>query len=107
MSKGSGLLLVAADIDPENEVDFNRWYDEEHIAERLSCPGFVRARRYKALEGAPKYLALYDLTSPDALETDLYKHMVGDGRNEWTLRIQKQMKNYLRNTYVCISDRTK
>ena len=82
MSKGSGLLLVAADIDPENEVDFNRWYDEEHIAERLACPGFVRARRYKAIEGAPKYLALYDLTSPDALETDLYKKMVGDGRNE-------------------------
>jgi hypothetical protein len=106
MPKGSGLLLVAADIDPENEVDFNRWYDEEHIAERLTCPGFVRARRFTALEGGPKYLALYELESPAALETDFYKNLVGGGRNAWTLRIQKQMKNYLRNTYVCISDRT-
>ena len=77
MSKGSGLLLVATDIDPVNEVDLNRWYDEEHIAERLTCPGFVRARRYKAVEGGPKYLALYDLTSLDALNTDMYKHLVG------------------------------
>jgi hypothetical protein len=107
MSKGSGLLLVATDIDPVNEVDLNRWYDEEHIAERLTCPGFVRARRYKAVEGGPKYLALYDLTSLDALNTDMYKHLVGDGRNEWTLRIQRQMKNYNRSTYECISDRTK
>ena len=107
MSKGSGLLLVAADIDSENEVDFNRWYDEEHIAERLSIPGFVRARRFTALEGGPKYLALYDLTSPDALQSDLYKSLTGEGRNAWTLKIQKQMKNYMRNVYVCTSDRTK
>ena len=102
-----GLLLMMTDIDPANEADFNRWYEEEHLDERMAIPGFINARRFTALEGGPKYLALYDLTSLDALNTDMYKHLVGDGRNEWTLRIQRQMKNYNRSTYELISDRTK
>ena len=56
-----GLLLMMTDIDPANEEDFNRWYEEEHLDERMRIPGFINARRFTALEGGPKYLALYDL----------------------------------------------
>jgi hypothetical protein len=60
-----GLLLMMTDIDPANEADFNRWYEEEHLDERMRIPGFINARRFTALEGGPKYLALYDLESPE------------------------------------------
>ena len=40
-TRGTGLLMVWADIDPEYEAEYHRWYDEEHIALLLtSHPGF-------------------------------------------------------------------
>ena len=36
------------DIDPSDEADFNRWYDREHLEERVAIDGFLEARRYVA-----------------------------------------------------------
>ena len=38
-AKPRGLLLVMIDVEPAHEEDFNRWYSEEHVPERLRCPG--------------------------------------------------------------------
>ena len=35
-TRGTGLLMVWADIDPEFEAEYHRWYDEEHIAHLLA-----------------------------------------------------------------------
>jgi len=94
------------DIDPENEDAFNHWYEEEHIDERLSCPGFLRARRYKTIEGSPKYLALYDLESPDALQSEVYLNYIGAGKTANSQRIDSQFRNMKRNVYVLISDKS-
>ena len=64
--KGDGLLMVYCDVAAEHEEEFNRWYNEEHIPERLAIPGVLNAARYQAVDGAPKYLACYELASPDA-----------------------------------------
>lgn len=94
------LLLVMMDIDPEHEADFNRWYEEEHLPERMSIPGFLSARRYRAVVGEPKYLALYELESTDVLESERYRYLYGEGSTEWTRRILEKSRNYLRNVYV-------
>ncbi|MGH8056431.1 MAG: hypothetical protein ACREOH_04245, partial [Candidatus Entotheonellia bacterium] len=60
VAQGQGLLAVWMDIPAHVEDDFNRWYNEEHIAERVGIPGFLNGRRYLAIDGAPKYVALYD-----------------------------------------------
>ena len=39
--KGNGLLMVYSDVATENDEEYNRWYNEEHIPERLSIPGAV------------------------------------------------------------------
>jgi len=54
-TRGTGLLMVWADIDPGFEEEYHRWYDEEHIAHLLAVPGFLSAGRYVALKGGPKY----------------------------------------------------
>jgi hypothetical protein len=100
-----GLLLMMTDIDPVDEEDFNRWYEEEHLDERMAIPGFINARRFTALEGGPKYLALYDLESPDVLQSPAYRHVVGDGTSAWTRRMQKRFTNFRRNVYVGLSER--
>ncbi|MGH7332244.1 MAG: hypothetical protein ACREKS_05730 [Candidatus Rokuibacteriota bacterium] len=67
--KGSGLLLVFTDIDPQYEEEFNAWYNTEQLGSLLTLPGFLDAARYVAVKGGPKYLAAYELASADALKT--------------------------------------
>lgn len=100
--RGTGLLLVMMDIDPQNEEEFNRWYTEEHIPERLAIPGFVCARRYKALEGGPKYLALYELDNPQVLKSRDYIYRYEDAPTKWTQEILKKVTKLVRNVYVQI-----
>lgn len=100
-----GLLLMMTDIDPAHEADFNRWYEEEHLDERMRIPGFINARRFTALEGGPKYLALYDLESPEVLRSVPYRHIAGPGKSAWTRRMETQFMNFRRNVYVSLSER--
>ena len=100
-TKAPGLLLAMVDIPPELEADFNHWYDTEHIPERLAVPGFVGAQRYQAIEGEPKYQALYELESVDVLESPEYKR-VSELRSEGTQRIMPQFRNLQRGVYTQI-----
>jgi hypothetical protein len=69
-----GLLLTLTEPPPAMEEEFNAWYDEEHLAERLAIPGFRSARRWMAdvPPGAGKYLATYELDSPAVLSSEAY-----------------------------------
>lgn len=69
---GQGLLLVMADVDQEWEDEFNAWSNEEFIPSMLGVPGVLSARRYRVVEGTPKYLALYDLAELNVLERPEY-----------------------------------
>jgi len=67
--KSNGIFQVYTDIDPKYDEEFNAWYNTEHLGDLLSLPGFLDAARYVAEKGGPKYLAVYELTSADALQT--------------------------------------
>ena len=67
--KGNGIFLVFTDVDPKHEEEFNAWYDTEHLGDLLKLPGFLDAGRYVAAKGGPKYLAVYELASADALKS--------------------------------------
>ena len=98
--KGTGLLMVWCDVPADKEPEFNRWYNEEHIAERLSVPGFLSAARYEAVKGGPKHLAVYELESPAVLKTAAYKK-VSDNPTEWTRRSGPNAiaTTFVRNVY--------
>ena len=76
--KGRGLLMVYNDVGPEHEDEFNRWYNEEHIPERLSIPGVLNAARYTAVQGSPKYLACYELTEPETWHSDAWQRWLNN-----------------------------
>ncbi len=69
-NKGTGLLMVWCDVPEDREDEFNRWYNEEHLAEILTVPGVLNAARYEAVKGGPKHLAAYELESPAAVLGD-------------------------------------
>ena len=35
---GGTVMVVLLDVDPAGEEEFNRWYNEQHIPERLDIP---------------------------------------------------------------------
>ena len=105
MTKEKGLLMFMTDIDAAHEAEFHRWYEEEHLTERMAIPGFITARRFQAIEGSPKYLALYDLETPDVLQSAVYRHIVGAGKSAWTRRMESLFINGRRNVYVGLTER--
>jgi hypothetical protein len=60
------LLLVQANISPQQEDQFNSWY-YHHVPKLLEIPGWLWGKRYVCVKGATKYLALYCVESMDAM----------------------------------------
>jgi len=105
--RGSGLLMVWCDVPADKEADFNRWYNEEHIAERLSIPGFLSAARYEAVKGGPKHLAVYELENAAVMQSEAYKK-VSSNPTPWTKKTGPQAvaTTFIRNIYSMIHPKT-
>ncbi len=70
------LLVQSAPSSPDREDEYNDWYDNIHLDEVCSIPGFVGARRYQLSEtnivaphGVPPHLAIYEIESDDLAAT--------------------------------------
>ena len=92
---GKGMLLTSMDIDPADEANFNRWYDYEHLEERVAIDGFLEARRYVAHAGSPKYLCLYSTKTIDVLDSAAYRKRL-DNPTDWSKKTMAQFKNMIR-----------
>ncbi len=101
--KGTGLLMVWVDVPADKEKEFTRWYNDEHLAERLAIPGFLSGARYEAVKGGPKHLACYELESPAVLESEAYKRVQANP-TEGTRRFGPEVigTTYIRNVYTMI-----
>jgi hypothetical protein len=92
---GKGMLLTSMDIDPSDEADFNRWYDREHLEERVAIDGFLEARRYIAHKGSPKYLCLYSTATFEVLDSPAYRTVL-QNPTEWSSANFARFKNMIR-----------
>lgn len=84
------LLIVIAEVDPEVEADWNRWYDEVHLPDATACPGVLSGKRYCSVgdinhgdRGARTtisgrvYTTIYELAGPEAVSTPEFLAMRG------------------------------
>jgi hypothetical protein len=92
---GTGMLLTSMNIDAAHEADFNRWYDREHLEERVAIEGFLEARRYVAHAANPKYLSLYSTETLDVLDSPAYRARLAN-QTEWSRRNMAHFKDMLR-----------
>ena len=101
--KGTGLLMVWCEVPDDIEDEFNRWYNEEHIEERLSVPGVLSAARYEAVVSGPKHLAVYELENSAVMESEAYLK-VRAKPSEWSKRMSPEYTatTYVRNVYEMI-----
>ncbi|WP_062129393.1 DUF4286 family protein [Paraburkholderia monticola] len=81
------LLMVSMEPPATLEDEFNDWYDTEHFPQRTALPGFVAASRWVCIDGWPRWLALYDLTSIDVLNSDAYRNVSGAHSTPWSRRL--------------------
>ena len=58
-------------------ADHDDWHSREHFHERLSVPGFLRATRWVATEGGPRFLVTYEVESVEVLGETLHVAVLG------------------------------
>ena len=92
---GKGMLLTSMDIDAADEAEFNRWYDREHLEERVAIDGFLEARRYVAHDGKPKYLSLYSTETFEVLDSPAYRAALAN-QTAWSKANIARFKNMIR-----------
>src|SRR6267378_1469196 len=92
---GKGMLLTSMDIHASDEAEFNRWYDREHLLERVAIEGFLESRRYVAHEASPKYLSLYSTESFDVLDSLAYRTALAS-QTDWSKANIARFKNMIR-----------
>jgi hypothetical protein len=74
----AGLLILWNRITAEDDACFNAWYEDEHLAERLSVPGFLSARRYRDLADPLAYCAVYETSDVAVLDSAAYRARLAD-----------------------------
>jgi len=92
---GKGMLLTSMDIDAADEADLNRWYDREHLEERVAIDGFLEARRYVAHSGSPKFLFLYSTKTIEVLDSPAYRAKLANP-TPWSVKTMAGFKNIIR-----------
>jgi hypothetical protein len=80
---GKAVLAIWNGIAPEAEEEFVAWHVREHIPERVGLPGFMRGRRYVAVNGHPKYFNFYETEDVEVLSSPLYLERL-NSPSAWT-----------------------
>lgn len=103
---GAGALAIWFDeLDPEGETDFNEWYVRQHLPERLSVPGFMRGRRYAAVDGGPPYFTFYETANAAVLGGPALLERLNDP-TDWTRRVLPRVRAMTRSSYELIAGST-
>jgi hypothetical protein len=100
------LFVVSMDVAPEKEALFNEVYDTEHVPLLLKVPGVRGVTRLRTVPasvviggekktldggGAPTYVAIYELDSPDVLTSRAWQEAAEAGR--WPAEVRPYTKN--------------
>ena len=91
--EAAALLVVCMNVAAEHEHEFNEWYNTEHIPQLGAVPGVLCARRYRGTGGTQRYVALYHLTSPDALRSTEWRKA---GDTAWTQKMRPHFRDLIR-----------
>jgi hypothetical protein len=97
------LLLVYSSPGPVDLAEFNDWYDNEHVPNRLALPGFGAVNRYRAGDGMkPEWLATYEV-KPGTLDGEDYKALWANASPR-EKRIMSTLTTLDRRLYTLLSD---
>lgn len=99
---GSGAMILYYDIAPNAIEDHDDWHTHEHFPERLSIPGFLRASRWVAAAGSPRYLVMYEVADVQVLSDAPYLERLNNP-TPWTARMMANFRGMVRGFCRVIS----
>jgi hypothetical protein len=91
--KDAVALLIAMNVAPEHEAEFNEWYNTEHIPALGGVKGTLSARRYRGTGATQRYAALYHLASSEVPYSSEWK---AAANTKWTERMRPHFRDHLR-----------
>ena len=89
---GKGVAAIWHNVAPDIQPDYNHWHCSEHMLERVGIEGFLRGRRYDAINGRPQFFHFYETTTPAVLTSPAYMQRLNNP-TPWTQRIGPHIKN--------------
>jgi hypothetical protein len=94
---GKGAVAIWHDIAPEGRAEFYKWHGLEHMPERAGIAGFLRGRRYVAVDrNGPEYFNLYETESPATLTGPEYLNRLNNP-TPWTVATVKHFRGVARS----------
>lgn len=85
MLAGEGAVAIWNGIAEAGRADFYAWHLHEHMPERVGIPGFVRGRRYRAVDEQtqPEFFTLYETQTFQVIQGSDYLARLNDP-TPWT-----------------------
>jgi hypothetical protein len=92
---GQSVVAIWNGIAEEGRGEFYAWHVNEHMPERIGIPGFLRGRRYRAIDEAthPEFFTLYEVESFEVLQGQDYANRL-NAPTPWT----RKATAYFRDT---------
>ena len=93
---GGAVLALWNGVDTSRTREYNAWHTREHVAERISVPGMIGARRYVKTSGPlPDYLTLYAMNDTDVLKSDAYRSLL-ENPTVWSRSMRPSFRGFIR-----------
>ena len=89
---GAAVLTIWNGMAEGADADFAAWHVREHMPERLAVPGFLRGRRYAAIDAHPAYFNFYETSSAAVLTSPDYLARL-NAPSPWTRRVVAQFRD--------------
>jgi len=85
---GQGVIAIWNGIAEETRAEFYDWHMSEHMPERVGIPGFLRGRRYRAIDQTthPEFFTLYELHSFEVATGQDYLNRL-NAPTPWTRKV--------------------
>lgn len=97
------ILVERMDVGHDKRALVNELYDTVLIPALLKVPGVLKASRYQTANAAePRYLAIYEISSPGLTETPEWKKAADAGK--WLTDGRPHTFNLHRATYTRVGD---
>lgn len=93
--EGKAFLALWNDRSPDRS-DYDVWHSREHVPERLTVPGMIRAVRYANGKGdLPRYFTLYVLEDITVLNRPEYVHLLNNPTS-WSRSMRPDFSRFFR-----------
>ncbi len=93
---GNAAVVMWWDLAPEVRAEWEEWHSNEHMAERLAIPGFLRGTRWVALSGAPSYFVLYEVAELATLTGGAYLDRLNNP-SPWSRKMMPHHRSMVRS----------